>query len=305
MTTTGRERRRFRRKRVRMRVTYWQEGNDKRSNAYTFDASKGGMYIEAAGPPAAGERFHLELTLPDGSFYSEGIVVRSVRVPQSVAAVKKSGFALRIITLDEILFPGDASSLVEERSAEAPAPKQTDALEIDLRDPLRLFKTAKVGIESGTLIVATSEKRAAGERLKIRLILPAPCEPILFDAPILRVNETDKTVVLQTTDPKLRDQVDVAVKTIARQGVRLTLDLSNPDRLHSTFESELRHGGVLLLLPHPPPIGAQILLTIGLPPPAAPVETTGRVVYASQNPPGAGIQLDEPEVVATAMAGII
>jgi hypothetical protein len=90
------EKRQLPRKKRRLTVEFsW----DKRPcTGFTYDISASAMFVRSVRIPTVGTRLTIKLFLPDESQVSiPGAVVRSFRVPGSLARVIPSGFCLRIL----------------------------------------------------------------------------------------------------------------------------------------------------------------------------------------------------------------
>lgn len=90
------EKRQLPRKRRRLTVEFsW----DKRAcTGFTYDISPSGIFVRSVRIPKIGTRLTIKLILPDESQVPIlGAVVRSFRVPGSLARVIPSGFCLRIL----------------------------------------------------------------------------------------------------------------------------------------------------------------------------------------------------------------
>lgn len=90
------EKRQLPRKRRRLTVEFSWE---KRScTGFTYDISPSGLFVRSARIPRVGTRLTVTLILPDQSHIPIlGAVVRSFRVPSSLARVIPSGFCLKIL----------------------------------------------------------------------------------------------------------------------------------------------------------------------------------------------------------------
>ncbi|MEE8408969.1 MAG: PilZ domain-containing protein [Myxococcota bacterium] len=85
----------------------------------------------------------------------------------------------------------------------------------------------------------------------------------------------------------------------------IRIQLVEPDKLASRFESELSSGGMFLRLDPPPENGSELLLALVLPPPHGTFEVKARVVHVSESPVGVGVQFRDAEAVRKRLAAII
>jgi PilZ domain-containing protein len=100
------EKRRFPRKKRRLTVEFeWDRAS---CTGFTYDISAIGMFVRSTRLPRPGSRLRVTILLPDERHLSiRGVVVRSFRVPSSLARVIPSGFCLRLIDRPEeyLAFP--------------------------------------------------------------------------------------------------------------------------------------------------------------------------------------------------------
>ena len=95
------ERRRARRIAKRVPVRF---GNGTfRNTGFTVDASSSGLFIATMQLPEVGALLDLELQVaPDFALQLHGFVVRHKVVPPALRTVAKGGFALRLLTPEEV-----------------------------------------------------------------------------------------------------------------------------------------------------------------------------------------------------------
>jgi len=89
------EKRRFPRKRRRLTVEFeWEKTH---CTGFTYDISPSGIFVRATRFPKPGARLCATLVLPDETqLQIRGTVVRTFRVPSSLARLIPSGFSLRL-----------------------------------------------------------------------------------------------------------------------------------------------------------------------------------------------------------------
>ena len=87
--------RQFPRKKRRLTVEFnW---NKNECTGFTYDISASGMFVRSIRIPMVGSRLTIRILLPNEKHFPiTGIVVRSFRVPPSLAQLIPSGFSLRI-----------------------------------------------------------------------------------------------------------------------------------------------------------------------------------------------------------------
>jgi PilZ domain len=90
------EKRRFQRKKRRLTVEF--EWNKEDCTGFTYDLSPTGIFVRSIRIPPLGSGLKVTLFLPNKTeILLVGAVVRSYRVPPSLARAVPSGFCLRII----------------------------------------------------------------------------------------------------------------------------------------------------------------------------------------------------------------
>jgi len=94
------EKRRFPRKKRRLTVEF--EWDKAPCVGFTYDLSAIGMFVRSTRLPKPGSRLRVKVLLPDERHLSlRAVVVRSFRVPSSLARVIPSGFCLRLLDRPE------------------------------------------------------------------------------------------------------------------------------------------------------------------------------------------------------------
>jgi hypothetical protein len=90
------EKRRFPRKKRRLTVEFTLNKAD--CTGFTYDLSPSGIFVRSIRIPRLGARLKVRLFLPNSKEIPlEGAVVRSFRVPPSLARAIPSGFCLKIL----------------------------------------------------------------------------------------------------------------------------------------------------------------------------------------------------------------
>jgi hypothetical protein len=97
----SRERRKSPRKRARLKVEYGDE--DLSFASFTRDISVGGIFLVSNRLYDRGTRLHLHIIGSKFDFYSEGLVVRQLRVPANLRRIDPQGMGVRFISPGEIL----------------------------------------------------------------------------------------------------------------------------------------------------------------------------------------------------------
>ena len=89
------EKRRFPRKRRRLTVEFdWEKTH---CTGFTYDISSSGIFVRATRFPKPGARLTMTILLPDERHVKvRGLVVRTFRVPSSLARLIPSGFSIRL-----------------------------------------------------------------------------------------------------------------------------------------------------------------------------------------------------------------
>lgn len=168
------ERRRSKRQRRRLGVRFWSDGME--GSGFTADISNTGLMIETTTPLEIGQRFHLELALPDArSFLAEGVVVRKKVYPRQAASIFKPGVGVRFVGLGEAI---RAVAQAEARAPDTPATGGLEPLngelELDLREPAELSRIYEDDIKHGGVRVPTACRPAVNEDVTVVLLLPQP-----------------------------------------------------------------------------------------------------------------------------------
>jgi hypothetical protein len=90
------EKRRWPRKRRRLTVEFrWDKAT---CTGFTYDISPSSLFVRTGRIPKVGTRLAIKMILPDETLVPiVGVVVRSFRVPSSLARVIPSGFCLKIL----------------------------------------------------------------------------------------------------------------------------------------------------------------------------------------------------------------
>jgi len=199
------ERRRAPRRRRRLKMRYWNQDLD--GLGYTVDMSQTGLLIETHKKVPVGTRLHLEIFLPEGSFFCECVISRILQSTSAVAPVLKSGMGVRFVNFGEVL--------------RAMADFQSDAelknLVIDLRDPEKFKKTFEQDIKRGGLFIATDWPPKVQSEVTIHLKLPTPHEDFLVHGNVVQVLESPPGAGIQLLNTEqVKEQLQTIMQAILR-----------------------------------------------------------------------------------------
>ena len=173
MSKKSKERRRSERRRYRVSVKFWNDEFE--ASGFTADISNRGMFIETSKKLDLDTRVHLELKLKTGPFYAEAVVARVLKTPTTAQPVVKAGLGLRLMDLIEAI----------RQVAEEEEPDQ--GLEVDLSDLAKLATVYVRDIKRGGLFVPAEKPLERDTTVTVRLLLPAPHEPIEVRGVVIHV----------------------------------------------------------------------------------------------------------------------
>lgn len=163
MPHAGSDRRRATRRRVRLRVRFWNDEIE--GTGFTSTVSRADLFVETPKTLEPGTRLHLEIGMKSGPFFAEGVVARVLRASRTVQPVVKPGVGLRLVGLLEELRDAAGGGAEEQ-------------LVMDLTDPAALAAVYVRDIERGGLFVPTSRSPERDTTVSVRLDLPAPHAPV-------------------------------------------------------------------------------------------------------------------------------
>lgn len=182
------DRRRNKRQRRRLDVRFW---NDKiEGRGFTTNVSDKGMLIETSKTLPVGERVHLEVLLPESSFFAEGVVVRRKTYPAHARALFKPCVAVQLVGLREVI----------RSIAGGPTPAAEARMRVDLSDPAELERVYSRDIKYGGLLVHTAERPQLDSEISVPVLLPEPHGEITCRGTVVKLSEDPPSVALRLAD---------------------------------------------------------------------------------------------------------
>ncbi len=182
------DRRRSQRHRRRLDVRFWNDRMEGRG--FTTNVSNKGMLIETSKTLQRGERFHLEIRLPEASFFAEGVIVRRKAYPPHARSMYKPCVAVRFVGLREV---------IRSITAGQPAPDE-GLLKVDLSEPAKLAQVYERDIRYGGLLVHAEERPELDSEVVVRVVLPAPHGQIECRGIVVKLTDDPPMVALRLTE---------------------------------------------------------------------------------------------------------
>ncbi len=188
MSRRANERRRSQRQRRRLDVRFWNDELEGRG--FTTNVSNKGLLVETNKTLRIGQRFHLEIILPETSFYAEAVVVRRKVYPPQARSMFKPTVGLRFVGMRELV--KSISSIV--------AAATDGGLRVDLSDPARLAEVYERDIRHGGLLVSTSEEPEVDSEVTFPLILPPPHGQIECRGTVVKLSQDPPAIALRLAE---------------------------------------------------------------------------------------------------------
>jgi len=200
------EKRRSKRRRVRLSVKYWNELGE--HAGFSSDISGNGMFLETIRVLPIGTRLHLEIGTPAGEFFAEAQVARIVRAASVVQPVVLGGLGLRFVGLEEVIAGLASAPEAEPDTETAPALPESlrerdpaaTLLELDLRDRQALSLVFERDVKQAGLYVRTETPPSRDSSVVVRLLLPPPNAPVEVEGTVVQVMAQPKGVAIQLHD---------------------------------------------------------------------------------------------------------
>jgi len=204
-------------------VRYWADGVE--GTGFTADISDTGMLIETPKPLDLGQRLHLEVSLNEGSYFAECVIVRRKTYPRHARALFKPAIGVRFLGLCEVAdvasAPDDeasdraasAETLDESACSEASTdPVQVEVpdgpMQVDLRDLADLKAVYESDIKHGGLLVRTREAPEIDSEIVVPVLLPDPHGTIRCHGTVVKLNENPPSVAIRISEIKfVRDRL--------------------------------------------------------------------------------------------------
>ena len=188
MSRKENERRRSQRQRRRLDVRFWNDEFEGRG--FTTNVSNKGLLIETSKTLQLGQRFHLEIILPETSFFAEVVVVRRKVYPPQARSMFKPTVGFRFVGIREVV-----KSILSPDVAAMGA-----GLRVDLSDPARLAEVYERDIKYGGLLVSTPEEPELDSEVVVPLILPPPHGQIECRGTVVKLNQDPPGVALRIAE---------------------------------------------------------------------------------------------------------
>ena len=283
-----RERRAAPREPRRIHLVFWdrREPEDRR-NGFTSDASVSGVFVETNRPLRSGTRLQMEFDLNPGSFFLEGLVVRSVSVPPDLRKLKPGGMGVRLLGIDALLHELESKDPAHSRPTPAgPA--------VEARQPPDDEAEAKGEKEPP---LGRPARKTVFERDPTE-VDPARLHPA--SSPVRRV-ESDE-------GESAADEKPAPSATQSRPDT-FAVAFESFDALRQTYERELRLGGLFVPTDSPAAVGSTISVALQLPLGRGTIDATARVVQTltagSSAITGMGIVIDDAAGLAADLREIL
>ncbi len=184
-------------------MRFWRRGAPKDvQTGYTSDLSRSGAFVTTQKPVGRNGRIQMQLATGTGSYLLEGVVARSLQVPQELLKVKPGGMGIRFLRVEELvgeLLEAGANDLRRTGEVQVPdvesrtvAPVQQSAgskwlFDVDLSDRERFLRLWEQDIKLGGLFVESTAPAPAETPIQLRLKAPDTEEPLLAQARVVQV----------------------------------------------------------------------------------------------------------------------
>jgi hypothetical protein len=126
-------------------VRFWSDEIE--GTGFTADISDTGLLIETPKPLELGQRLHLEVSLNEGSYFAECVIVRRKTYPRHARALFKPAIGVRFLGLSEVAGVASApddevperAASVETAEASARVEGSTDPVPVEVpRGPMQV-----------------------------------------------------------------------------------------------------------------------------------------------------------------------
>lgn len=257
----------------RIHLVFWdRQTPEDRRIGFTSDASLTGVFVQTNRPLRSGTRIQMEFDLSPGSFYVEGLIVRSVFVPPDLRKLKPGGMGVRLLGIDALLHDLEAKDAAVSRPT-PPLPRSTQSLE---------------ELAAGEEEAAAAEQPAAPARPARRTVFErdttSEADPARLHPAASRMRREDET----GDDAKPATATATAAAATAS---RFAVAFESFDALRAAYERELKLGGLFVPTEAPAAIGSTITVTLQLPLGRGSIDASARVVQTlpRDNAAGAGM----------------
>jgi Tfp pilus assembly protein PilZ len=204
-------------------VRFWSDEIE--GTGFTADISDTGLLIETPKPLELGQRLHLEVSLNEGSYFAECVIVRRKTYPRHARALFKPAIGVRFLGLSEVagvasapddevperaasVETAEASARVEGSTDPVPVEVPRGPMQVDLRELADLEAVYKRDIKHGGLLVQTREAPEIDSEVVVPVRLPDPHGTIRCHGTVVKVNENPPSVAVRLSEVKfVRDRV--------------------------------------------------------------------------------------------------
>ncbi|HVS65574.1 MAG TPA: hypothetical protein VMT85_18955 [Thermoanaerobaculia bacterium] len=283
-----RERRAVSREPRRIHLVFWDRWKpEDRRNGFTSDASVSGVFVQTHRPLRSGTRIQMEVDLNPGSFFLEGLVVRSVSVPPDLRKVKPGGMGVRLLGID---------ALLHELHSKDPAPSRPTPAgpAVEASKPPADEAAAK---DEGEPAPGRPARKTVFERDPTE-VDPARLHPAA--SPVRRVESDEGESGADERPPPPARQARPETFAVAFESF---------DALRQTYERELMLGGLFVPTDSPAAVGSTISISLQLPLGRGTIDATARVVQTlhagSSAIAGMGIVIDDAAGFASDLREIL
>ena len=186
-------------------MRYWSDGVE--GTGFTADISDTGMLIETPKPLELGQRLHLEVSLGEGSYFAECVIVRRKTYPRHARSLFKPAIGVRFLELSEV---ADLASAPDGEASTDPVQVEVPdgPMQVDLRDLADLKAVYESDIKHGGLLVRTREAPEIDSEIMVPVLLPDPHGTIRCHGTVIKVNESPPSVAIRISEIKfVRDRL--------------------------------------------------------------------------------------------------
>ena len=186
-------------------MRFWSDAVE--GTGFTSDISDTGLLIETPKPLELGQRLHLEISLNEGSYFAECVIVRRKTYPRHARSLFKPAIGVRFLGLSEVA--NVASAPDSETSTDPVQVEVPDGpMQVDLRDLADLEAVYESDIKHGGLLVRTREAPEIDSEIMVPVLLPDPHGTIRCHGTVVKVNENPPSVAIRLSEIKfVRDRL--------------------------------------------------------------------------------------------------
>lgn len=187
MSKRGKERRKNKRFRKRLKVRYWWK--DFEGTGFTTDISDTGLLIETSKTIEIGTRVHIEVSYDDESFFGDVIIVRQKIYPRQARSLFKPALGARFLKVTEVVGLGGTKAKAAAAPEQAPPVPDHIPMQVDLRDAETLAEIYERDVKHGGLRVVTTEMPELQSDVEVPVLLPEPHGEIVCRGLVVKLFE--------------------------------------------------------------------------------------------------------------------